>query len=135
MIPDRVKLAFGGALLLVGVASGIWFTERLREYPGPPLVVAMGHFDNETGDPALDGTLELVLDEGRFVLGDEADYALDGGVAPEGSGYHVEARVLELESGDVLAVADVTVSSKETIPRAFEELSAELRRELARTGR
>lgn len=135
MIPERAKLALGAALLLLGVASGIWFTERLREFPGPPLVVAVDAFDNATGNPALDDALDRLLDEGRFVRGEDADYALAGSAAAEGAGYHVEVRVTELASAEVLAVAGTTVSGQEAIPPALEELSAELRRKLAQAGR
>lgn len=135
MTPDRARLAFGAALLLVGVGSGIWFTERLREYPGPPLPVALGDFDNQSGDPALDGALELVLDEGRFVVRERAQIAISGRIASAGPGYRIELRVLELPSGEALVEAEEIVGSKAEVAKAFEALSAELRRELAKAGR
>jgi hypothetical protein len=131
---ERVKLAFGVALLAVGVASGIWFTERLRVYPGPPLVVELGELVNESGDASLDGALELLLDEGRFVLGDDPEYALAGHVAPDGARHRIHVRVVGLATGEVLATAEGTASDEESIPRTLEELSAELRRQLARDG-
>ena len=135
MIPERAKLALGAALLMVGVGSGIWFTERLRDYPGPPVPVALGNFDNQTSEAAFDRALELVLDEGRFIVREPAEVTLAGRIAPDGTGYRIELRALELRSGEVLVQTEETVSSTADVRRAFEELSAELRRKLAQAGR
>lgn len=134
-MPERAKLALGAALLFTGVVSGIWFTERLREYPGPPLDVELGALDNATGDASLDRSLRLLLEEGRFRESEDAAVRLEGAVAREERGYRVEARAIEIESGAALAEAAGTASGKEELARSFAELSAELRRKLALAGR
>lgn len=105
-----------------------------RVYPGPPLEVELGRFDNHTGEPSLEDALELLLDEGRFVVGDEPDYALTGSIERESARYRIEVQVVELATGDLRAEAEDSVSDKTRIASTMEALSAELRRELARGG-
>jgi tetratricopeptide (TPR) repeat protein len=129
-----------------------------------PLSILIADFDNQTGDPLFEGSLEQALQIGlegaSFIAGYERGVArkiaeqmqstegldaevaqlvavregiklvLAGSIEPDGIEYDLSVRALAPRTGEVVAEADVTASSKLEVLTAMAELAAELRAEL-----
>ena len=152
------------ALVLSAVAVPVltWWLTRPPAVAAPrePVSLVIADFQNTTGDPAFDQTLEpmlkLALEDAGFItafdrtairrsLGVRPPESLDertaqeiavkqglgvvvaGGIALKGSEYQVSAKAVHAVTGNVIAQASDTASSKTDVLAAATSLASEIR--------
>ena len=173
-IGRRRWLLVGAGVCLVaalGVAGVSWLVKRnpvSTTAAGPTRSVLIADFENKTGDPVFEGTLEtaftIALEDASFITSYRRDAArkvaaqlqpgatglpealarlvaaregvsvvTSGSVGPKGSGYELNVRALDAQTGKLLVSAEASAESKNAVLGAVAKAASKVRSALGDT--
>jgi tetratricopeptide (TPR) repeat protein/tRNA A-37 threonylcarbamoyl transferase component Bud32 len=162
IIPEPARISrrvlAAAALVVLATIGGTYIAGRRAAVPAaehPPVSVVVADFDNKTGDPVFNGTIEAALTSGieraSFInaigrpakasgfdeqaarlasIRDGNNFVLAGSIEPARKGFQLTVRVVDPPADKVLNTYTETASSKEAVLAAVSSVAARVRTQL-----
>jgi tetratricopeptide (TPR) repeat protein len=162
VIPEPTKVSrralAAAAILVLATIGGTYLAGRRAAVPNaphPPVSVVIADFDNKTGDPVFNGTIEASLTTGveraSFInaiarpakaigfdeqaarlasIRDGDNFVIAGAIDPARNGYQLTVRVVDPLADKVLNTYTETASSKDAVLAAVSSVAARVRTQL-----